>query len=111
VSGGASGSNWLLVVMSNPALLAAVSPYQAMLASDAHLLAPRVAYKLNLSGPAVVIQTACSTSLVATHMACQSLLAGECDMALAGGVSVSVPHRTGYLHEADGILSSDGHCR
>ncbi|PYQ44523.1 MAG: hypothetical protein DMF77_07050, partial [Acidobacteria bacterium] len=111
VFGGASGSNWLLVVMSNPALLAAVSPYQAMLASDAHLLAPRVAYKLNLSGPAVVIQTACSTSLVATHMACQSLLAGECDMALAGGVSISVPHRIGYVHEPDGILSSDGHCR
>jgi phthiocerol/phenolphthiocerol synthesis type-I polyketide synthase E len=111
VFGGASGSNWLLLVMSNPAVLAAVSAYQAMLASDSHLLASRVAYKLNLNGPAVVIQTACSTSLVATHMACQSLLAGECDMALAGGVSVSVPHRTGYVHEPDGILSRDGHCR
>src|SRR5204862_3037109 len=64
VFGGASGSNWLLVVMSNPALVSAVSAYQAMLASDAHLLAARVAYKLHLNGPAVVVQTARSTSLV-----------------------------------------------
>jgi hypothetical protein len=82
-----------------------------MLSTDANMLAPRVAYKLNLSGPAIVVQTACSTSLVSVHMACQSLLAGECDMALAGGVSISVPQRSGYLHEADGILSRDGHCR
>ncbi len=111
VFGGVSGSSWLLVVMSNKHLLEAVSPYQAMLSSDEDLLAPRVAYKLNLAGPAVVIQTACSTSLVATHMACQSLLAGECDIALAGGVSISVPQKTGYVHEPDGILSRDGHCR
>src|SRR5207247_7276710 len=75
------------------------------------LLARRVAYKLDLRGPAVVVQTACSTSLVAVHMACQSLLAGECDMALAGGVSVPVPQKIGYVHEPDGILSRDGHCR
>ena len=111
VFGGASSSNWLFVVMSNKRLLESASAYQAMMSSDVNMLAPRVAYKLNLSGPAIVVQTACSTSLVSVHMACQSLLAGECDMALAGGVSISVPQRNGYLHEADGILSRDGHCR
>jgi acyl transferase domain-containing protein len=111
VFGGASGSHWLLRVMSSPQLIETISPYQAVMASDDHLLAPRVAYKLDLNGPAVVVQSACSTSLVAVHMACQSLLAGECEMALAGGVSVPVPQRVGYLYEPDGILSSDGHCR
>ncbi|WSM37967.1 SDR family NAD(P)-dependent oxidoreductase (plasmid) [Streptomyces cellulosae] len=74
-------------------------------------LAPRVAYKFNLRGPAVNVQTACSTSLVAVHMAAQSLLSQECDLALAGGVSVTVPHRSGYLPAVSGIESPDGHCR
>src|SRR5215213_9948823 len=74
-------------------------------------LTTRVAYELNLKGPAITVQTACSTSLVAVHLACQSLLNGECDMALAGGVTVSVPPVNGYLHQTGGILSSDGHCR
>lgn len=74
-------------------------------------LAPRVAYKFNLRGPAVNVQTACSTSLVAVHLAAQSLLSQECDLALAGGVSVTVPHRSGYLPAASGIESPDGHCR
>jgi acyl transferase domain-containing protein len=71
----------------------------------------RAAYKLNLRGPAVTIQTTCSTSLVAVHMACQSLLNNECDMALAGGVSVRVPQKVGYLYQEGGITSPDGHCR
>jgi acyl transferase domain-containing protein/thioesterase domain-containing protein len=79
--------------------------------NDKDYLCSRVAYKLNLHGPAVVVQTACSTSLVAVHLACQSLLAGECDMALAGGVSIRVPQRSGYLYQEGGILSPDGHCR
>ena len=79
--------------------------------NDKDYLCSRVAYKLNLRGPAVVVQTACSTSLVAVHLACQSLLAGECDMALAGGVSIRVPQRSGYLYQEGGILSPDGHCR
>src|SRR5215210_6256042 len=66
---------------------------------------------MNLRGPSVGVQTACSTSLVAVHLACQSLLNGECDMALAGGVTVSVPQQRGYLYQEGGILSSDGHCR
>jgi len=74
-------------------------------------LATRVSYELNLRGPSVSIQTACSTSLVAVHMACRSLLGGECDMALAGAVSVQVPQNSGYLHQEGGIGSRDGHCR
>ncbi|MDJ0797465.1 MAG: SDR family oxidoreductase [Calothrix sp. MO_167.B12] len=71
----------------------------------------RVSYKLNLTGPSVNVQTACSTSLVAVHLACQSLRSGESDLALAGGVSVFVPQKTGYLYQEDMILSPDGHCR
>jgi phthiocerol/phenolphthiocerol synthesis type-I polyketide synthase E len=74
-------------------------------------LTTRVSYKLNLRGPSVGIQTACSTSLVAVHVACQSLLNEECDIALAGGVSVRVPHRVGYLYQEGSIVSPDGHCR
>lgn len=73
--------------------------------------ATRVAYKLNLTGPCVSVQTACSTSLVAVHLACQSLRSNECDMALAGGASISLPHGKGYLHQQGHILSPDGHCR
>ncbi|WP_027170194.1 hybrid non-ribosomal peptide synthetase/type I polyketide synthase [Mesorhizobium sp. WSM3224] len=73
--------------------------------------ATRIAYKLNLTGPCVSVQTACSTSLVAVHLACQSLRSNECDMAMAGGASISLPHGKGYLHQQGHILSPDGHCR
>jgi acyl transferase domain-containing protein/acyl carrier protein len=95
----------------NAELVSALGFYQVMLASDKDYLSTRVAYKLNLRGPALTIQTACSTSLVAVHVACQSILAGECDLAIAGGVSVRVPHVEGYLHQEGMILSPDGHCR
>ncbi len=85
--------------------------YQAFIGNDKDFLATRVSYKLNLKGPAVTLQTACSTSLVAVHLACQALLTGECDMALAGGVSIRIPQREGYIYEKGGILSPDGHCR
>jgi acyl transferase domain-containing protein/acyl carrier protein len=81
------------------------------LANDKDFLTTRVSYKLNLRGPSVNIQTACSTSLVAVHLACRSLLDGDCDMALAGGVSVRVPHLVGYFARDGNILSPDGHCR
>ncbi len=71
----------------------------------------RVSYKLNLKGPSVNVQTACSTSLVAVHLACQSLRSGESDLALAGGVSIFVPQKTGYLYQEAMMLSPDGHCR
>lgn len=74
-------------------------------------LCTRIAYKLNLRGPAVTIQTACSTSLMAVHMACQSLLGYECDLALAGGVSLNLLQHGGYFHQTGAIFSADGHCR
>ncbi len=85
--------------------------YQTLIVNDKDYLATRTSYKLNLKGPSVTVQTACSTSLVAVHLACQSLLNGECDMALAGGVSIWVPQKAGYVHQTGMILSPDGHCR
>lgn len=82
-----------------------------LIGSDKDFLTSRVSYKLNLTGPSVTVQTACSTSLVAVHLACQSLLNEECDIALAGGVSVRVPHKAGYLYQKGSIFSPDGHCR
>lgn len=89
----------------------ALSEWQARLGNEKDHLSTRVAYKLNLTGPAITVQTACSSSLVAVHYACQSLLSGDCDLALAGGVSIKVPHRTGYRYLPGFTLSPDGHCR
>ena len=85
--------------------------YPLMLGNDKDFLATRVSYKLGLGGPSMTVQTACSTSLVAVHQAAQSLLAGECDAALAGGVTIRVPERRGYLYQPDGIMAPDGVCR
>lgn len=79
--------------------------------NDKDFLSTRVSYKLNLIGPSVTVQTACSTSLVAVHLACQSLLSGECDMVLAGASTIRVPHISGYWVEKGNIYSMDGHCR
>ncbi|MFL0811272.1 MAG: SDR family NAD(P)-dependent oxidoreductase [Agarilytica sp.] len=79
--------------------------------NDKDFLTTRVSYSFNLKGPAVNVQTACSTSSVATHLACQALLSEECDMALAGGVTIDLPHNRGYLYKENEILSPDGHCR
>ncbi|SNR77748.1 amino acid adenylation domain-containing protein [Puniceibacterium sediminis] len=81
------------------------------LATDRDYVSTRVSYLLGLEGPSVTVQTACSSSLVAVHLACQSLLLGECDVALAGGVALQVPHRTGYLWQAGGYASRAGVCR
>jgi acyl transferase domain-containing protein len=101
---------------SDPALVKALGGMQLMIGNSEHFLATKVSYKLNLRGPSVVIQTACSTSLVAVHLACQSLLNGECDMALAGGVALpllafSLSDWESVSSEDGGIISSDGHCR
>jgi phthiocerol/phenolphthiocerol synthesis type-I polyketide synthase E len=85
--------------------------FQAMIGNDKDFLCTRVSYKLNLQGPSITVQTGCSTSLVAIHLACQGLLGYQCDLALAGGVSVQVPARTGYLYQSGGLSSPDGHCR
>jgi amino acid adenylation domain-containing protein len=90
---------------------ALTSSYSLMIGNDKDFLPTRVSYKLNLKGPSVNVQTACSTSLVAVHWACQSLLNGECDIALAGGVSVGVPQKSGYWYQEGMINSPDGHCR
>jgi acyl transferase domain-containing protein len=84
---------------------------RAVLGNGGDFPATRISYKLNLSGPSLNIQTACSSSLVAVHVARQSLLSGECDMALAGGASVYLPQNQGYRFQQDMILSPDGHCR
>lgn len=102
-------NGYLLNLYTNATIRESVSPYQLFLASDKDFLTTRVSYKLNLNGPSVAVQTACSTSLVAVHIACQSLLSGECDIALAGGVAVS--QQVGYLYQEGGIYSPDGHCR
>src|SRR5262245_13506253 len=70
-----------------------------------------VSYLLNLRGPSLTVHTACSTSLVAVHLACEALRGGECEMALAGGVCVELPHGRGHLPQEGGVVSSDGHCR
>ena len=84
---------------------------QILLSHDKDYVSTRVSYKLNLKGPSINVSTACSTSLVAVHLACRGLMNYECDMALAGGVSVNVPHTTGYFYQKEGIVSPDGHCR
>ncbi|MED1642339.1 SDR family NAD(P)-dependent oxidoreductase [Brevibacillus agri] len=79
--------------------------------NDKDLMSTRVSYKLHLTGPSYTLFTACSTSLVAVHVACQGVLSGECDLAVAGGVSVTSPLKNGYVYQDGMILSSDGHCR
>lgn len=95
----------------NPAALARVGDFQANYSNQADFLTTRVSYKLNLTGPSLVVQSACSTSLVAVHLACQQLLSGACDIALAGGVSLTLPSGWGYAYEEGMIFSPDGHCR
>ena len=89
----------------------ALGDFTALLGNDKDFLAPRVSYKLNLRGPSISVQTGCSSSLVAVHLAVQSLLHGECEMALAGGATIGFPQRGGYVHHEGGVNSPDGHCR
>ncbi|MEQ9620457.1 amino acid adenylation domain-containing protein [Coleofasciculus chthonoplastes] len=96
---------------NNRSFLETVSDVQMTIGQAPDFLPTRVSYKLNLTGPSVTIQTACSTGLVAVHSACQSLLSGECDLALAGGVAIRLPQKTGYVYEQGAVFSPDGHCR
>ncbi|MEP7271143.1 MAG: SDR family NAD(P)-dependent oxidoreductase [Acidobacteriota bacterium] len=109
VYGGTSMSTYLLYQLS--AENGHVGNIQAVLGNDKDYLCTRVSYKLNLRGPSIAVQTACSTSLAAICMACDSLLDHQCSMALAGGVTVKIPQGVGYFYEKGSILSPDGHCR
>jgi phthiocerol/phenolphthiocerol synthesis type-I polyketide synthase E len=111
VYAGVGMNTYILQLLSNPALLANSGGYQLMLGNDKDFIATRVSYKMNLHGPAVVVQTACSTSLAAVHLACRGILEGECEMALAGGVAIPFPQGIGYPYIPGMILSPDGVCR
>ncbi len=112
VFAGTTMSTYVLAnLLANPEFLRTVGTYQTMLGNDKDYIATRLSYKLNLRGPSVVVQTACSTSLVAVQMACQALLARQCDIALTGGVSVGFPQHRGYVYQSGMILSPTGQCR
>ena len=111
VYGGASISSYLISLLGHPHLKGYGDELQLLIGNDKDFLATRTSYKLGLEGPSYSVQTACSTSLVAVHLACQGLLSGECDIALAGGVSIRPPQKTGYLYREGGVRSPDGHCR
>ncbi len=111
-AGGGGFNNYLISnLISNKAIWDVFGSYQMFLANERDFLSTRTSYKLNLKGPGVTVQTACSTSLVAVHMACQSLLGYQSDVALAGGVRVTLPQYQGYKFQEGSILSKDGHCR
>jgi acyl transferase domain-containing protein len=110
-AGAGMGSYFYFNLCSNPQLVESVGMFLLRhTGNDKDFLSTRLSFLLDLRGPSVNVQTACSTSLVAVHLACQSLLSGECDMALAGGVTIDLPHRRGYLYHENEILSPDGHC-
>jgi phthiocerol/phenolphthiocerol synthesis type-I polyketide synthase E len=112
VYGGATLNTYLLLNLAkNPRVLAAFDPVQVNIGNGGDFLATRVSYKLNLRGTSHTVQSACSTSLVAVHQACQSLLNGECDIALAGGASINVSFLHGYRYQEGGMTSPDGRCR
>ena len=99
------------VIRANPELAETIGEFQLVVGSGKDFFATRVSYKLDLRGPAVSVQTGCSTSLVAVHTAVQALLSRECDVALAGGAAIVIPQATGYLYAPGGIMSPDGRCR
>jgi acyl transferase domain-containing protein len=112
VYAGSSLSSYLIFhLIPTAGLLSSVGEFEVLTANDKDYVATRTSYKLDFRGPSVTVQSACSTSLVAVHLACQSLIGGECDLALAGGVTVVVPQEWGYTFRPGGILSPDGHCR
>ncbi len=111
VFAGAKTNTYLFNIVTNREVFESLDHFQIALGNDLGCIATRVAYKFDLRGPSYAIHTACSTSLIAVHLACQSLLLGECDMALAGGAAINVPQRRGYFYQKGGILSPDGHCR
>ena len=117
IAGVAANSYFLQQVLAQPGFTDdflknyQIGNYTAMMGNFPDYLATRVAYKFNLKGPSFTVQAACSTSLVAVCQACQSLLTYQSDMMLAGGVSITLPQKRGYLYQEGGMGSADGHCR
>ncbi|HEY1016838.1 MAG TPA: beta-ketoacyl synthase N-terminal-like domain-containing protein, partial [Herpetosiphonaceae bacterium] len=111
VYAGVGANTYVHGLLARSDIRAAVGGYQIALANEKDFLATRIAYKLNLKGPSLTVQTACSTSLVAAHLACQSLLNFESDMMLVGGCSIDAGQDRGYLYQEGGIISPEGHCR
>ncbi len=111
VFGGSRSNTYLFNIFTNREKVGVLGAIDVGLGNDPGFLTSRVSYKLDLKGPSYTVHTACSTSLVAVHLACQSLLIDECQIALAGGVAINIPQKTGYLYQPGGILSPDGHCR
>jgi acyl transferase domain-containing protein/SAM-dependent methyltransferase len=109
--GGCEMSTYLNQLYQNPEALQYIDGMQLMVTNDKDHLCTQTSYRLNLRGPSVVVQTTCSTSLVAVSLACESLHAGRCQIAMAGGATVRVPQRGGYFYTPGSILSPDGHCR
>jgi acyl transferase domain-containing protein/acyl carrier protein len=108
---GAKTNTYLFNVVAQRARFPGLDNFQIALGNDLAAMATRVSYKLDLRGPSYALHTACSTSLVAVHLACQSLLLDECSMAIAGGAAINVPQQQGYLYQKGGLLSPDGSCR
>ncbi|HEB56032.1 MAG TPA: SDR family NAD(P)-dependent oxidoreductase, partial [Gammaproteobacteria bacterium] len=112
VFAGTSMSQYYTVnIFSNREIYYSERDLTALIGNEVDYLPTRVSYKLNLRGPSMSVQSACSSSMVAIHLACRSLLNHECDMALAGGSFVQVPQTKGYMYREGGLLSRDGHCR
>jgi amino acid adenylation domain-containing protein len=110
-AGMSNNSYYLSNLHGHPDLLARAGTFAAMIANEKDYLATRTSYKLNLRGPSLNINTACSTSLVAVCQACHSLLSYQCDLALSGGVAIEFPQKKGSLYQEGGMTSADGHCR
>lgn len=107
--GSASNYNWISQIFTPTTDIG--ERLEKIALNDKDYMSTRVSYKLNLRGPSYTVQTACSTSLAAIHLACNALKLGECDMAVAGGVSIMLPKKTGYFYEEGMMFSRDGHCK
>ncbi len=109
------GTNWSRYfqqyVLNNEDIKRKFGLFNASLANESDFLSTRISYKLDLTGPSINVFTACSTGLVAISQACSSIQSGDCEMALAGGVSISTPLNSGYVYQEGSMLARDGHCR
>jgi amino acid adenylation domain-containing protein len=110
-AGQSMNTYWLSNLYYHVDLVASVDSLQAAIGNDKDSLTTEVSYRMNLRGPSVLVQSSSSTSLTAVHYACQSLLAGECEMAITGGASIHVPEKAGYLYHEGGTTDPEGHCR